>query len=425
MAIDTSYLRESISPGSMQANAIFSFIRFFCKLVGPAVLMIHLLSPALSTIGLGQRPLSINRSTIVEGDPEWDWTQARTAHVRTPSESWLTTMSRTAKKGAHGYHDVYLSSSRDRGLTWSSPQVIPSLRRMPQADGYEVVGGDLWPQWHPKTGKVLITGKTFNFENGTRENILREQIAYAVFDPVTGICGPLKTMPMPRSDHSGEEIIAPNAGCHQRVDLPHGDILLPIRYQRNRERRIYTTIVARCRFDGETLSYVEHGSEHTIDSKRGLYEPSATRLDEEFYLTMRADDGAYVAKSSDGIHYDEQKPWTFDDNLSLGSYNTQQHWCTVGGFLYLVYTRREADNDHIMRHRAPLFIARVDPIKLHVIRSTEQVLVPQNHATLGNSGICPIDESETWVTVAEGRVSQGKRRGENNKVLLAKVRVKE
>ncbi|MEO2029053.1 MAG: hypothetical protein ABGZ23_24510 [Fuerstiella sp.] len=207
------------------------------------------------------------------------------------------------------------------------------------------------------------------------------------------------------------------------MDLANGEILLPIRYQKNARKRIYTTIVARCMFDGETLTYVEHGSEHSLSTKRGLYEPSVTQFAGAFYLTMRADDGAFVAQSSDGINYSDHKAWTFDDGALLGSYNTQQHWVTIGEQLYFVYTRRGAGNDHIMRHRAPLFIAKVDPVKLHVIRSTEQFLVPENHATLGNSGVCRISDSETWVTVAEGRVSHGKRAGENNRVILAKITI--
>ncbi len=381
------------------------------------------LAGALAEPGFGQATLQIKRSTMVEGDAVWDWTQVRTAYVQTKSPYWVTTMSRTAKVGAHGYHDVFLSVSRDHGTTWSKPGLIPSLRRTKHKNGYEVVGGDLCPMWHRLTARVLVTGKTFNSEHGTREKFLRENVAYAVIDPANGVCGPLKTIAMPERDHEGKPIIAPNAGCHQRVDLVNGEILLPIRYQKSDRKRIYTTIVARCRFDGKTLTYVEHGSEHSVPTKRGLYEPSVIQFAGAFYLTMRADDGAYVAQSSDGINYSDHKAWTFNDGSPLGSYNTQQHWVKVGGTLYLVYTRRGTDNDHIMRHRAPLFIAKVNPLRLHVIRSTEQILVPENHATLGNSGVCRISDHETWVTVAEGRVSYGKRAGENNRVILAKITV--
>lgn len=383
-----------------------------------AALVVAVLFP---TVGTAKTPLKIELSTVVEGNADWDWTQARTAYLPTGIPRWMTTMSRTAKVGSHGYHDIYLLVSTDRGKTWSQPEVIPSLRRAKQADGYEVVAGDLWPTWHQATGKVLVTGKTFNFAGGTKENYLREKVSYAVVAP-NGQCGPLRTIDMPPSDHEQKPIIAPNAGCHQRVDLPCGEILLPVRYQKSEKKRIYASIVARCRFDGETLAYVEHGSEHTIPTGRGLYEPSLTEFQGEFFLTMRADDGAFVAKSADGLHYSKEKAWTFDDGTPLGSYNTQQHWITIAGNLYLVYTRRGANNDHIMRHRAPLFIAQVDPDKLHVIRATEQIVVPENHATLGNSGVCRISDHESWITVAEGGVSSGRRKGENNKVILAKIR---
>ena len=36
-----------------------------------------------------------------------------------------------------------------------------------------------------------------------------------------------------------------------------------------------------------------------------------------------------------------------------------------------------------------------------------------------------MSEREVWVTVAEGRVGYGKRKGENNGVILAKIRVSE
>src|SRR5690606_1926177 len=58
-------------------------------------------------------------------------------------------------------------------------------------------------------------------------------------------------------------------------------------------------------------------------------------------------------------------------------------------------------NDHVFRHRAPLFIAQVDPDRLRVLRATERILVPEHGARLGNFGITEVNERETWVTVAE------------------------
>lgn len=250
---------------------------------------------------------------------------------------------------------------------------------------------------------------------------LRERVSYAVFNPQSGQWGPLKFLAMPKRDHAGFTITAANAGCTQRVDVPDGDILLPVRYWRDPKKHNYTSVVVRCSFDGETLAYREHGSELTIPKGRGLYEPSLARHGDRYFLTMRADHSAFVTRGNDGINFQPIREWTFDDCKPLGSYNTQQHWITVGGGLFLVYTRRGANNDHIMRHRAPLFIGQVDPDSLQVVRSTEWILIPENHATLGNFGICFISENESWVTCGEGLLSRGKRKGQTNKVLFVKV----
>lgn len=357
----------------------------------------------------------------IDGSEKWDWWQARTAYVPGDRPLFITTMSETGRSGTHNFHDIYQSISRDHGRSWSTPAAIPSLKRAPQPDGYEVAPGDLWPTWHQKTGKVLVSGKTFNFADGKHENRLREQISYAVIDPATGECGPLRFLKMPEKDHAGYPIVAANAGCTQRVDLPDGDVLLPVRYWRDPKKHNYTSVVTRCRFDGETLTYQEHGTELTIPEGRGLYEPSVTEFQGNYYLTLRANHSAFVTRGTDGIHFEPIREWTFDDGQPLGSYNTQQHWMTVGDGLFLLYTRKGANNDHIMRHRAPLFIGQVNPETLQVIRSTERILIPEDHATLGNSGVCRISDNESWVTCGEGLLRLGDRKAETNKVLFVKV----
>ena len=94
---------------------------------------------------------------------------------------------------------------------------------------------------------------------------------------------------------------------------------------------------------------------------------------------------------------------------------------TFGFKIYLICTRRGAGNDHVFRHRAPLFIAQVDPEKLHVIRATEQVLMPETGVDLGG-GYAPVDvtANETWVISTEMAFPKG-REDESNRVLLAKI----
>jgi hypothetical protein len=136
---------------------------------------------------------------------------------------------------------------------------------------------------------------------------------------------------------------------------------------------------------------------------------------------MRADHSAYVSQSQDGLNYEPIKEWTFDDGNVLGSYNTQQHWIAHGDTLYLAYTRRGAGNDHVFRHRAPLFIARVDPDRLCVIRDTEQVLMNETGLDLGGGfGIVDVSPTETWVISSE-MAFPASRRDEPNRVLLVKL----
>ena len=58
--------------------------------------------------------------------------------------------------------------------------------------------------------------------------------------------------------------------------------------------------------------------------------------------------------------------------------------------LYLIYSRRGANNDHVFRNRAPLFIARVDPERPCVLRATEQILMPETGLDLA-AGFAPAD----------------------------------
>lgn len=373
--------------------------------------------PAIVSLKIEEQPSISGRSK------DWDWWHARTAAIPKTDRHpgfLLTTMSESGRYVSHDFHDIFQIVSRDDGRTWTEPEVVAPLKRRRMPDGYEVAAGDMWPVWHAETGKVLITGKTFHFENGKKENNRLEQVSWAVLDPVTMKWTQLQFLKLPKTDHSGAPIIACNAGNNQRVDLPGGDILLPVRYWRTAGRN-YVTTVARCSFDGTTLKYLNHGTEMTIQSNRGLYEPSLTVYRGTYFLTLRADRSGWVTRSKDGLTFEPVQEWKFDDGTLLGSYNTQQHWVTTSHGLFLVYTRRGAANDHIFRHRAPLFIAQVDPVTLHVMRKTERVLLPENHATLGNSGICRVNDTESWVTCGEGLLRLGKRKSELNKVLFVKV----
>ena len=104
----------------------------------------------------------------------------------------------------------------------------------------------------------------------------------------------------------------------------------------------------------------------------------------------------------------------------MQNYNTQQHWMTVGDELYLVYTRRGADNDHVFRHRAPLFAARVENMRL--VKESEFVVVPERGARLGNFGVTNFDDNTAVVMAAEWMQPAGcEKYGSDNSIFLSFV----
>jgi hypothetical protein len=129
-----------------------------------------------------------------------------------------------------------------------------------------------------------------------------------------------------------------------------------------------------------------------------------------------------VCKSKDGLHFDEPQLWRWDDGSILPTYNTQQHWVTHSEGLYLVYTRIAENNHHVFRHRAPLFIAQVDPESLTVIKDTERILVPERGARLGNFQVVNVTQNETWVTVSEWMQPIGcEKYGSDNSIFVSRI----
>ncbi|GAB2989603.1 hypothetical protein GCM10027284_02670 [Cyclobacterium sediminis] len=389
---------------------------------------------------------TVELKTIAKGnEKEFTWTHARSAVIPSEPPKVITTMSQTLKKGSDVYHDLFQIESLDMGETWTSPEVIPSLTIIKQDNGYRSLV-DMWPQWHSKTDKVVNIGTSPFYSNAKTHDGWKKKVVYAYLDAEAEQWSAPQFLDLPKLDHDGMLLMAPAAGSAQWLELPDGDILLPIFYFKVTEEQAslamnnpeeafsignlmksddfgFSTTVVRCSFDGEHLIYQEHGDELILKQGRGIYEPSITLYNGEYYLTMRSDKSAYVAKSTDGLHFSTPKEWTFDDGAVLGSYNTQQHWVRHSDALYLVYTRRGANNDEVFRHRAPLFMAKVDPDELQVIRDTERVMVPNRGVALGNFGIMEVNQNETWVTVAEYM------RGEenvpaDNSVFTAKIKWK-
>lgn len=350
----------------------------------------------------------------------WFHPRAATVPGRKAAElpSVILTLQKHLRTSDH-YSGLSVMRTDDLGKTWTKPDPRPELD-WDHEDGVDIAVADVTPGWHRQTGKLIAIGAQVRYsKKGEQlEDVRRaHQTAYAVFDPKTNRWASWRRLEMPE----GDQFNFARSACAQFLVEPDGSLLLPF-YIGPNARKPHSVTVVRCTFDGTTLKYMGHGNVMTLNVVRGLVEPSLVRFQGRYYLTIRNDVKGYVTDGDDGLNFKPIQAWTFDDGQELGSYNTQQHWLSHTDGLFLVYTRRGANNDHIFRHRAPLFIAQVDPNALHVVRGTERILLPERGATLGNFGAAAISENESWVTVAEYVANdEARKRGAEGAVFVVRV----
>ena len=381
----------------------------------------------------GQTPtvdFEIERAVMTKGyDGKFCWVHARAGIIPAKGETAAPRIVLTTQPlqltGSDVFYALHSSRSDDLGKTWSPLVKQDVLARKMIDERTEMTICDFTPAWHKSTQTLLGIGQTVWYRDNKVMPVRPRATAYSVYDQKAGRWQPWKELKMPalsKFENCG-------AGSVQRYDLPEGDILLPV-YFKDPKAAQYSVTVCRCRFDGKELSYIEQGSEMTVPVKRGFAEPSLTKFGGRYFLTLRNDEHGYVTSGTDGLTFDEPKRWTFDDGSDLGNYNTQQHWVTHHEGLFLVYTRKGADNDHVFRHRAPLFIAQVDPETLQVIQKTERILVPERGARLGNFGVVDVSPEETWVVVTEWMQTWGpnhiipvdNKYGADNSIHIARIK---
>ncbi|CAN5833298.1 hypothetical protein BH09VER1_BH09VER1_47790 [soil metagenome] len=349
--------------------------------------------------------VSVESPVNAPNEPSY-WFQAR-AGVVAPDDK-LDRVVMTAQLidsvGTHMYHGVASMWSVDLGKTWQGPTPQPTMVPLKIDEDLSENPIDMTPMWHKKTGKLLVTGGSLIVSKKLKKHTPGGGGAtvYSVYDAEKNTWNEWRKLKLP----DDPEFAYARAGCTQGVELDDGEIMLPIYFGSGGNDGNHKVTVLRCRFDGETLSYVEHGDELTLAVKRGLGEPSLAKYGDSFYLTLRNDNGAYLATSKDGLHFEPMQEWKFDDGQPLGSCNTQQHWVTHSDGLFLVYTRNHAGNDEVFRNRAPLFMAQFDPKTGTLLRATETVLLPKvGGSEFGNFGVCNVDTAETWVTAGRGNAN--------------------
>ena len=318
------------------------------------------------------------------------------------------------------YTGSYLLRTDDLGQTWTGPTLLPALQWREEGELHRSVAS-LVPNWHAATGRLLAIGHSCVYDKQGRiiDRPGAHWVYYTVYNPEADVWSKWAPLGEPGEGYHGSA-----SGCSQWMIEPDGTILLPV-YAQDQAGEPWHVEVWRCALDGQQFRRIAKGNSLVRQGGRGVHEPSITKFRQRYFLTIRSDDSAFVSAGDDGLNFQPIKPWTYDDGAVLGSYNTQQHWVTHSDGLFLTYTRRGANNDHVFRHRAPIFIARVDPEKLVVLRATERVLLPDRGVPMGNFGAADVTESETWVTVGENMWRDGGRdptyRGAEGAVLVARI----
>lgn len=316
--------------------------------------------------------------------------------------------------GSDLFSGIYMATSTDNGKTWS--EFKEQTRLEPIKDGEIItVGCDATPLYHEKTGKILLLGHTAQYKEGGLYPIRNHKryTFYSVYDKEKNEFTKMKLLKMPEGfENCGN-------GCGQSVVLENGDILIPVYYMKENEPNAYS-VVLKCSFDGENLELLQMGNSLTVHIERGLLEPSLIYHKGTYYLTLRNDECGLVAKSEDGLNFTDMQLWKWDDGSVLQNYNTQQHWMVVGDDLCLVYTRRAEINNRVFRHRAPLFAAKVENMRL--VRDSEIVLTPERGARLGNFGSAQFTDGKAIVMVGEWMQPRGcERYGSDNSIFMTVV----
>jgi hypothetical protein len=385
-----------------------------------AILCLSLTTAALRAEG-DALEFEVQVETVLEhdgGDFLWYHPRAASVEGKHGREVFITLQKHL--KVSDYYSGLYVMRRPMADGPWSEPVAIPELDWRQEND-VTISVADVTPGWHAASRRLLAIGCQVPY-SPTGEQIVdgpprQHQTAYAVYNPDSDSWSAWQILAMP----DGQKFNFSRNACSQWLTKSDNTLLVPLYFGRD-ARGPWSVTVAQCSFDGQKLKYLRHGDELELNVDRGLVEPSIVAYDNRYFLTLRNDKRGYVSVSDDGLRWSPIQPWTFDEGQELGSYNTQQHWLAHSDGLFLVYTRRGAMNDHIFRHRAPLFIAQVDTMGLRVLRATERVLIPERGGELGNFGAAAIDPSQSWVTVSEGVwTDDARQRGAKGATFVARV----
>jgi len=337
-----------------------------------------------------------------DGSNNFWWSHLRCAAIpRSPEPELLCTVSLDPKESPNlsdVFYDIAYTTSTDGGKNWSPLVRIPQYQWKMLPDGYNGMLIDPVPVYHPQSGKIILFGMAQSYHLASSNYKKHNYPAYAVYDPATGTwSADWYLMDWPGIyGHTGS--VYPYV-----LDDSSGTILWPI----NPLDGSGTLKVMQVGFDGSAMTYLGVGTavgNTGGNGNRSGIEPSLTKWNGEFFMTMRDDMQNRLAKSTDGLHWQNAVPLQWDDGtLVEGSMNTQMHWINRPDALYLVYTRKDNSNLDIFRYRAPLWMAKVDPLTLRLQKQSERIVmgITSDRAQLGNFGTYDVSPSLSIVSSNE------------------------
>ena len=322
--------------------------------------------------------------------------------------------------GCDVFYGQFLSKSTDGGRTWSEPVEQAAL-----ADTFEDgmrVARYATVRYSRAHAKWFALGREQPYENDSvpsrayRPGHPYGRPIYVSVDAARGAFTGYRPLPFP-FDY---EMAFPFG---QMLECGNGDLLACFYYRPVGAGLKGRCVTVRYAFDGDGLRIVKAGKPVVRDDLgRGIGEPSLARLGGKVYMTLRSDElGLWCDSDDGGMTFSEPRPWTWTDGNRIGNRNTQQHWVPCGDALFLAYTREDRTNGHVFRNRAPIFMARFDPVCGGLVRDTEFPLVPELGARLGNFCVDYTGE-EAWLVTAEWMQPPGcEKYGSDNSIWLVKV----
>jgi len=313
----------------------------------------------------------------------------------------------------------YVRKSTDGGKTFGEAVPFHGIEKEENGVRTKMGGGYLFYNKHHD--KWLMFGKSISYEND-KHPVLINGIApgdphLSFFNPETMQREPILTpIPFPFEYVTADPFSQP-------FEFDNGDMMLTFYYTAESHKQARVVSI-RFALEGDHLVIVKVGEPIIVgkEHRRGVYEPSMTYLDGKYYIALRTDEIGMFAVSDDGYHFDTPRPYVWDDGSVLENYNTMQRWVRHPDGLFLVYNRKGAHNDHVFRHRAPLFMTRFDEDRQCLIRDEEIVVVPELGARLGNFYVTDVSDKEAWITVGEWMQPVGcEKYGSDNSIWRTKI----